>query len=82
MPHESAEEEDDPRNLYESLRELFAKQAGHVPPAKLHAAIAASFEAQHQEYDSARAADGVNQVLLERAMEASVGSPIYNDAER
>jgi hypothetical protein len=53
-----------------------------VPPTELQAAIASSFETQCQERGNARGAEKVNQVLLERAIEASVGRPAYSDAER
>jgi hypothetical protein len=46
------------------------------------AAIAAFVKTQRQERGNARAADEVNQVLLERAMEASVGMPVYSDDVR
>jgi hypothetical protein len=68
-----------PLNLYEFLEELDAAQAGDVSPAEFQAAIAAFVKTQRQEHGNARAADEVNQVLLERVMEASVGMPIYSD---
>jgi hypothetical protein len=54
---EEKEEADDiSLSFYEFLEGLYATQEGEVPPADLQAAIAVSFETQHQERDVSRTA--------------------------
>jgi hypothetical protein len=52
-----------------------------VLPAELQVSIATSFEMQCQGRDNAMTTEKVNQVILERAMEASIGRPVYGDTE-
>jgi hypothetical protein len=59
LPREDAEEEeadDVSLSFYEFLEGLDTVQEGEVPLADLQAAIATSFETQHQEHDVSRAA--------------------------